>query len=90
MLDLKFVRENADKVKEAIKNRNGKTEIDQLLKLDEQKRKLLTEVENLKHQKNKASDEIGQMMAKKEDAKAKIAEMKALSQKIKDLDAKVG
>ena len=47
MLDLKFVRENADKVKEAIKNRNGKTEIDQLLNLDAQKRKLLTEVEQL-------------------------------------------
>jgi len=58
MLDLRFIRENSDAVKESIKNRNLKIDIDELLTIDAEHRKLLLEAEELKHQRNKANDEI--------------------------------
>lgn len=90
MLDIKFIRENTEVVKTAIKNRNLKLELNELLGLDEERRKLMIQLEAWKHEQNKASDEIAGLKAKKEDASAKLAEMKALSQKIKEFEAKVG
>lgn len=52
MLDIKFIRENADKVKQAVKNKNNKVDIDQLLKLDEEKRGLQVEIDNLRAKRN--------------------------------------
>ena len=52
MLDIKFIRENAQVVKKAIKNRGLKLDLDVLLKLDAQKRGLIAEMEELKHKKN--------------------------------------
>lgn len=89
MLDIKFIRDNPDKVKKAIKDRGIKLDIDELLKLDKEKREILTEVDELKHKKNMASDEIAKIMSKSGDAKAKIEQMKEVSQKIKDFDVKV-
>lgn len=90
MLDIKFIRENTDKVKESLKNRRVKVDLESLLKLDKQRRKILTESEKLKHKRNRTSDEIGKLKAQKKDAKAKISQMKTVSQKIKDLDKEVG
>ena len=59
MLDIKFIRENPDKVKESCQKRQIKCDIDRLLELDEQRRKLIQEVEVLKSDKNKlGKDEI--------------------------------
>ena len=82
MLDIKFIRENPDIVKKAIKNKGLKLDIKELLELDSQKRKILIDVETLKAEKNKASK------GGKPDP-AVIAKMKALSQKVADLDKKV-
>lgn len=89
MLDIKFIRDNVDKVKKALKDRGMKADVDGLLKLDEERRKALAEVEKLKHIRNQASDEIARLKAEKKDTKTKIAEMKTLSQKIKQFDQKV-
>ena len=89
MLDIKFIRDNPDIVRAAIKNRNLKLDIDQLLELDKQWRKINAEVEELKCQRNLASDEIAKLVQKKVDIKAKRTTLKALSQKIKDKDEKV-
>ncbi|UCH12662.1 MAG: serine--tRNA ligase [Candidatus Omnitrophota bacterium] len=89
MLDIKFIRENIGKVKKSIKDRGMKADVDRLLKLDEERRKMLTEVEKLKHIHNEASDEIARLKSEKKDIKSKIAEMKTLSQKIKKFDPKV-
>ena len=86
MLDLKFIRENPDKVKKACADRGKPADIDDLLALDEKRRKLLKESEEIKRNKNIASDEIAKLMCEKKDAKAKIAEMKAISEKEKSLD----
>jgi len=89
MLDIKFIRENPDKVKKAIADRGQKLNLDELLTLDQERRKLLIEVEQLKNKKNVVSDEIGKMLKDKKDAKDNIAEMKVVSQKIDEIDKKV-
>src|SRR3989338_6286495 len=86
MLDLKFIRENTDKVKKAIKDRGITVDIEGLLSLDEKRRGILKEVEDIRYKKNVASDEIAKLLKEKKDAKAKIAEMKAISEKEKKLE----
>jgi len=89
MLDLKFIRDNKDLVKESIKNRGYKLDIDELLKLDEEYRKLLSEVEELRSKRNKANDEIAAAIKAKKNPKEIIDSMKPISQKVVDLEAKV-
>lgn len=90
MLDIKFIRENKELVKEGIKNKNQQIDIDGLLGLDAEHRKLLIEVESLKAERNKANNEISLLMKEKKNPKDIIANMKLVSQKIAELDAKVG
>src|SRR3990167_3788187 len=82
MLDLKFIRENPDAVKTAIKNRNLELDIQEVLDLDTERRKILVEVEALKAERNAISK-------KGKPDKTILDKMKALSQKVDDLDIKV-
>ena len=90
MLDIKFIRENRDLVKESIKNKGQNIDIDELLAIDENYRKILVEVEALKAERNKANNEISTLMKEKKNPKVIIEKMKAVSQKIAELDSKVG
>jgi len=90
MLDIRFIRENPDTVKEAIKRKNVRLDINELLDMDRERRNLLVEVEKLKNTRNIESDEIASLKKQGKDAVAKLKEMKLLSQKIKEIDAKVG
>ena len=58
MLDIKFIRENLKEVEKSLKKRGANFDLDELLKLDEKKRKLQTELEGISAEKNKASKEI--------------------------------
>ncbi len=87
MLDLKFVVENADKVKAAMKTRSGEYDVDAAVKLDARRREILREVEALKAERNRESAQIAELKKKKEDATDLIARMKAVGDKIKELDA---
>lgn len=89
MLDLKFIRDNKDVVKESIKNRGYKLDIDELIKLDEEHRKILTGLEELRSQRNKANDEVAAALKAKKNPKEIIDKMKPISQKIADFEAKV-
>ncbi len=89
MLDIKFIRNNVDKIKKAVELKNDHADIDRLLDLDNDKRKMLTEVEELKHQRNKVSEDIGRMKKQNQDASKFISEMKKVSDRIKQLDEKV-
>ena len=82
MLDMKFIREHPDLVKKSIRDRGLKFDLDELLKLDTDRRKMLIEVEAFKAEKNKASK------GGKPNQEV-IGKMKAISQKIADLDTKV-
>src|SRR3984957_9595206 len=90
MLDIKLIREQPDFVRQRLATRGAGDEarIDEVLKLDEQRRKLLAEVEGLKAQRNKASKEIGALMGQKKtaEAEAKKQETRDLGDRITELD----
>ncbi len=85
MLDLKFIRENADLVKEAVKNKSEKADIDKILELDEVKRVAQFNFDQKKAEQNKVSKEIGLRKKNKEDASDLLAQMGSVAQEIKDL-----
>jgi len=90
VLDIKLIREKPDFVRERLAARGAgdESKIDELLKLDEQRRKILAEVEALKAQRNKASKEIGALMSRKKtaEAEAKKTETREMGDKITALD----
>ena len=90
VLDIKLIREKTDFVRQRLATRGAgdETKIDELLRLDEQRRKLLAEVEALKSQRNKVSKEIGALMGQKKlaEAEARKAETRELGDKIAALD----
>jgi seryl-tRNA synthetase len=88
MLDLRFIRENPDLVKEALVKLNTTAPIDEILSLDEQRRGLLSEVEALRARRNAVSKEIGKM--KDGDRRqVLIEEMREVGERIKGLDDQV-
>lgn len=89
MLDLKFMRENKEKIEEMLRNRNSNLTLDEFIKLDEERRTLLTEVENLKNRRNIESMEIAKLKKAKGDASELIKAMGEVSKKIKELDGKL-
>src|SRR6266850_6129182 len=93
MLDIKLIRERPDFVRQRLATRGAGDEahIDELLELDEQRRKALAEVESLKSQRNRVSKEIGALMGQKklDEAEAKKKETRELGDRIADLDEKV-
>ena len=90
MLDIKLIRDQADFVRQRLAGRGAgdETRIDEVLRLDEQRRKLLGEVESLKAQRNRVSKEIGALMAQKKapEAEAKKKETRELGDRIAQLD----
>ncbi len=86
MLDIKFIRENTDLVKEAIKHKWVKFDLDAFLVIDEQRRKLSSQVDDLRAQVNKINDEVSALIKKKKDPKPKIAESKKISKKLSGLE----
>jgi len=89
MLDLKFIRENSDIVRLALKNRRSGLELDGLIELDDKRKKVLFELEGLRAEKNKANDEISKILKEKKDPKERIASMKDIAAKIDLLEAEL-
>jgi len=93
MLDVKLVREQPDLVRERLASRGGgdAAKVDELLSLDEERRRLLGEVESLKAQRNKIAKEIGALMGQKKiaEAEAKKAESRQIGERIPQLDQQV-
>ena len=90
MLDVKFVVENADLVKAAMKTRSGEYDVDIVLELDRQRREILKEVEALKAERNRESAQVAALKKEKKDASEIIARMKDVGDKIKALDDELG
>jgi seryl-tRNA synthetase len=86
LLDSKFVRSNPDQVKEALQNRGAGVVLEAFLALDQRRRELLVQAEQLKNQRNEVSEEIGRKKKAGEAADRMITEMRRVSQKIKEMD----
>jgi seryl-tRNA synthetase len=90
MLDIKLIREKTDFVRERLGARGGQdvAKIDEILSLDEQRRKILAEVEQLKANRNRVSKEIGALMGQKKtaEAEAKKTETRQMGDRITELD----
>ena len=89
MLDLKFIRENFEIVKDAIKKKRENINIDNFIQLDEKRRKIISEVDRLKHKRNLVSLEIGKMTKEKKDTSSMKEEMRKVSDKIKEFDLEI-
>ncbi|HSL30228.1 MAG TPA: serine--tRNA ligase [Anaerolineales bacterium] len=90
MLDLNLIREKPDLVRTALQNRQlDSSPVDEILRLDEKRRSLLTQVETLKAERNAVSKEIGKMREAAEREK-KIAAMREVGDRIGALDKEVG
>lgn len=93
MLDLKFVRENPDIVKQNIKNKFQDRKlplVDEVIELDAKARAVKTEADELRANRNKLSKQIGALMAqgKKEEAETVKAQVNTDADRLKELEAK--
>jgi seryl-tRNA synthetase len=92
MLDIKFVRENPEKVKEALKKRGYNIDFDSFLSMEEERLKFLREIENKRAIRNAVSQEIAKLKKSKSDSpelEKLISEMRQLGDEINDLESKL-
>ena len=89
MLEIRLVRENPEVIREDLKKRNDPEKlrwVDDLLKKDEEYRKLLKEAEKLRHSRNKVTKEINDLRKAGKDFKSKVKEAKEIPKKIAETE----
>ncbi|MFN3478764.1 MAG: serine--tRNA ligase [Thermodesulfovibrionales bacterium] len=86
MLDARFVRENIDVVRDALKRRGYDIDLSGFLSLEEERLGLLRESEALRSRRNVVSEEIGRLKRQGQKAEDLIAEMKTVSERIKEIE----
>jgi seryl-tRNA synthetase len=89
VLDARFVRENFQTVTDRLRDRGAALDPQEFLEVDAARRRLLSEVEQLKHRRNTLSEEVGQRKRQGQDASALITETRELGDRIKSLDEEV-
>ena len=90
MLDINFIRNNPDKVKQAIANKHeNAANVDQILEIDAQRRSLLHACEQLKSKRNEKSKEVSELKKKGQDASGIIEETKKIGDDIKSFEEKL-
>lgn len=85
MLSLEEIRENTEEVRAGIAKLGAQAPIDEILELDERRRALLQEVEELRHQRNVTSERIGKMTSE-EQRQPLIGEMRQVNERIANLE----
>jgi seryl-tRNA synthetase len=90
VLDLREIREDPEPARESLRRRGlDPALIDEALRLDEGRRAILPELEELRRQKNEASKRIGELQRTGADATEAIAEVKAVGEREKELEAEL-
>ena len=89
MLDIKLIRENPEKINELLKRRNPDLSVDEVLKIDEQRRKLQFELDNLRATRKSESNKIGAMKKEGIDTTEIQAEIRKLGEDAKALEEKL-
>lgn len=89
MLDIRYIRDATEEVRQRLAAKGAEAMLDPLLELDRERRRLLTEVDQLKNQRNVVSKEIGARKKAGEDISAVQAEMRQLGDRISEADKTV-
>jgi seryl-tRNA synthetase len=89
MLDINIIRNDIEKVKQAVINKNEKANLDSLLELDSKRKSLLIECDDFRNKRNVTSKKISELKSKKHDASNVIQEMKGVSENIKKLEVDI-
>ena len=88
MLDIKLIRENPDKINELLKRRNPALSVDEVLVIDEERRKIQTKADELRAKRKAESQKIGQMKKNGENTDEIQEDVRVLGDEIKDLEEK--
>ena len=86
MLDLKFIRENIDQIRQAIANRQDTAPLDEILELDQERRRKLLELESLRHQRRQAARERKTNEEAIDEGRDLRAMIKGLEEEVRSLD----
>jgi len=86
MLDIKFIRENPQIVRQALEDRGLDFDLDGFLKLDEKRRSFIKEIDSLRTELNKINDEISSLLREKKDPQSKIEQTREISKKLDGLE----
>lgn len=89
MLDLKFIRENVEQIRQGLAAKNSRADLDAILVLDEERRALIVKADQLKSRKNAANDEISLLIREKKDPAQAIAAMKSVAAEIDGIDPRL-
>lgn len=89
MLDIKFIRENLEEVERRLSLRGFSISLSEFKVVDEERRRILVEVEGLKQRRNTVSQEVGRLKKGGKDVTHLLNQMQDLSRRIKELDEKV-
>lgn len=87
MLEIKFIRDNSEKLENALKNRNNPFDLKEFLQKDAERRTLIQEIEELRNQRNSVSETIGQLKKAKQDTSELMERMKAVNSRIKEIES---
>ncbi len=89
MLDIKLIRENPEKINELLKRRNPDLSVDNVIKIDEDRRKIQFELDNLRAKRKSESNKIGAMKKDGIDTTELQAEIRQMGDEIKSLEEKL-
>lgn len=86
MLDIKLIRENPDQINKLLQRRSSELNIDEILKIDEERRQLQKKADDLRRERNEISNKIGQLKKEGQDTTEIQAKTRELGDKIKELE----
>ncbi|MFH1148614.1 MAG: serine--tRNA ligase [Pseudomonadota bacterium] len=86
MLDLKYVRENLDSIKEMLARRGSDLSLSEFEAVDTERRRIIQDVEDFRNRRNVVSEEVGRLKKEGADAGHLTEQMKAVNARIKDLE----
>ena len=86
MIELRLIREHYEDIETRLRTRDASVDLSEILRLDEQRRELIADVERLKAERNKGSQEVGRRKRDGEDADDLLAGLSDLSNRVSELD----
>jgi len=89
MLDINFIRNNPDVVRKAMADKGHEADLDRLLQLDEERRRLIFESEQLRSLRRKNSERIAELKRQKKDASDLVAQTREVGDKVKEYESQL-